>query len=53
MKLYEVNEALENLFLSLEPDPETGEITGDIDSVMDEINALQMEGISSKIFVLK
>jgi len=43
MKLYEVNEALENLFLTLEPDPETGEITGDIDSVMNEINALQME----------
>lgn len=43
MKLYEVNEALENLFLSLEPDPETGEITGDIDSVMAEIDALQME----------
>jgi len=43
LKLYEVNEALENLFLSLEPDPETGEITGDIDSVSTEINALQME----------
>lgn len=43
MKLYEVNEALENLFLALEPDPETGEITGDIESVIEEINALQME----------
>lgn len=43
MKLYEVNTALENLLLSLEPDPETGEITGDFDSVIEEIEALQME----------
>ena len=43
MKLYEVNEALENLLLLLEPDPETGEITADFDSVIEEINSLQME----------
>lgn len=43
MKLYEVNEALENLLLLLEPDPETGEVSADFDSVLAEINALQME----------
>ena len=43
MKLYEVNEALENLLLLLEPDPETGEVNADFDSVLAEINALQME----------
>ena len=43
MKLYEVNEALENLLLLLEPDPETGEVSADFDSVLADINALQME----------
>lgn len=43
MKLYEVNEALENLLLLLEPDPETGEVSADFDSVLAEINALHME----------
>ena len=43
VKLYEVNEALENLLMLLEPDPETGEITADFDSVIEEINSLQME----------
>lgn len=43
MKLYEVNEALETLLMLLEPDPETGEVTADFDSVLADINALQME----------
>ena len=43
MKLYEVNEALENLLLLLEPDPETGEVSADFDAVLADINALQME----------
>lgn len=43
MKLYEVNQQLEELLQKLEPDPETGEITVDDDSIFEEIKSLQLE----------
>ena len=43
MKLYEVNGRIAELMDRLEPDPETGEITGDVDAVIAEIDGLQME----------
>ena len=43
MKLYEVNQQLEELLAKLEPDAETGEILADDDSIFAEIDALQME----------
>lgn len=41
MKLYEINERLEELLAQLEPDPETGELAEDSESVIDEIVTLQ------------
>lgn len=41
MKLYEVNQAIEDIFERM-VDPETGEIIGD-DALMEELGALQME----------
>ena len=43
MKLYEVNQQLENLILHLEPDPETGEIPANEDEIIAQINALAMK----------
>jgi hypothetical protein len=43
MKLYEVNLAIEQLIAQLDPDPETGEIRADMDEVVDQLSALQME----------
>ena len=43
MKLYEINQQLEDLFLRLEPDPETGEIPSDEEGIIAEINALAMK----------
>lgn len=43
MKLYEVNQAIQDLADQLNPDPETGEVTGNIEEVILKINALQME----------
>lgn len=43
MHLYEVNLAIQDLLDKLNPDPETGEIIGNVDDVVAEINALQME----------
>lgn len=42
MKLYEVNQALEALLEQLMPDPETGEVLVDDDSIFEEINSLEM-----------
>ena len=42
MKLYEVNQGIEELIAMLEPDPETGEITV-ADEVMEQLHALEME----------
>lgn len=46
MRLYEINERLDELLLSLEPDPETGEVTGDIESVIAEISTLEEDRTS-------
>ncbi len=43
MKLYEVNGRIAELMERLEPDPETGEVTGDVESIVSEIDGLQME----------
>ena len=43
MKLYEINEEILRLTDQIAVDEETGEISGDVDVVCAEINALQME----------
>ena len=43
MKLYEINQEIEELFASIEIDEETGEILCDIDTIYERIGALQME----------
>ena len=40
MKLYEVNQQLEELMARLEPDPETGEIPADEEEIIARINEL-------------
>ncbi|MCD8048229.1 MAG: hypothetical protein LUG52_01245 [Clostridia bacterium] len=42
MKLYEVNQAIEEIFEQM-VDPETGEILSDEESLTAQINSLQME----------
>ena len=43
MKLYEIDIALENLLMQLEPDPETGEIPMNSDEIEEQIHALSIE----------
>ena len=43
MKLYEVNQQLEDLILQLEPDPETGEIPANEDEIIARIRELAMK----------
>ena len=43
MKLYEVNRAIEELLLKLEPDPETGEVPMEFDEMLRQLDSLQME----------
>ena len=43
MKLYEVNQQIENLLTQLEPDPETGEIPANEDEIIAQINALALK----------
>lgn len=43
MKLYEINQAIEELVARLEPDPETGEVTADFEAVLAELDGLQMK----------
>ena len=43
MKLYEVNQEIENLMLQLEPDPETGEIPMNTEELITRLEGLQME----------
>ena len=43
MKLYEINAEIEELLAELEPDPETGEVTGDVDSVIERLEHLSLE----------
>jgi len=42
MKLYEINQSIEELVARLEPDPETGEVCSDFDTILAELNELQM-----------
>jgi len=53
MKLYEINGRIEELLLSLEPDPETGEVTGDVDSVVSELGNLEMQKSSILEYLAK
>ena len=43
MKLYEVNQQIEDLLNQLEPDPETGEIPSNGDEIIAQINALALK----------
>ena len=43
MKLYEVNQEIENLLEALEPDPETGEVPANEDEIIAQINTLAMK----------
>ena len=43
MRLYEVNQEIENLLEALEPDPETGEIPANEDEIIAQINTLAMK----------
>lgn len=43
MKLYEVNQEIENLLEALTPDPETGEIPANEDEIIAQINTLAMK----------
>ena len=43
MKLYEVNQQIENLMMQLEPDPESGEIPANEDEAIEKINALALK----------
>ena len=42
MKLYEVNAAIQELLLMLEPDPETGEVAA-TDDIIEQLGHLEME----------
>ena len=42
MKLYEVNAAIQDLLLQLEPDPETGEVAA-TDDIIEQLGQLEME----------
>ena len=43
MKLYEINDSIENLLAALTVDPETGEIPADVDDVIEQLDTLTME----------
>lgn len=43
MKLYEINAEIEALLNELEPDPETGEVMGDYESVVARLEQLDIE----------
>ena len=43
MKLYEVNQQIEDLLNQLEPDPETGEIPSNEDEIIAQINTLALK----------
>ena len=43
MKLYEVNQAITELLMKLEPDPDTGEVAATADDVLQQLDALQMK----------
>lgn len=43
MKLYEINAEIEALLSELEPDPETGEVASDYESVVERLEQLEIE----------
>ena len=43
MKLYEVNQQLEELLIQLEPDPETGEVPANEEEILEKINTLALK----------
>lgn len=43
MKLYEINAEIEALLNELEPDPETGEVASDYESVVERLEQLEIE----------
>ena len=43
LKLYEVNQQLEELLIQLEPDPETGEIPANEEEILEKINTLALK----------
>lgn len=43
MKLYEVNQQIEDLLNRLEPDPETGEVPADEEEIIERIKALSLK----------
>lgn len=53
MKLYEVNEAIQELLMQLEPDPETGEVRAEAEEVFEQLNALAMERSSILEYLAK
>lgn len=53
MKLYEINEEILRLTDQITVDEETGEISGDVASVCEQIEALQMERRSILEFLAK
>ena len=53
MKLYEINEEINNLIDQILVDEETGEILCDIDTIYARIDALQMEKKSILEFLAK
>ena len=53
MKLYEINEEILRLTDQITVDEETGEISGDVDAVCSQLEALQMERRSILEFLAK
>lgn len=53
MKLYEVNEEILRLTDQIKMDEETGEVSGDVDAICSQINALQLERHSILQFLAK
>ncbi len=43
LKLYEVNQQLEELLIQLEPDPETGEVPANEEEILEKINTLALK----------
>lgn len=53
MKLYEINTSIQMLLEQLNPDPETGEVTADTDSIIEQLNSLQLERSAVLEFLAK
>ncbi len=53
MKLYEVNQAIQEIVDQIDFDPETGEILCDSEGLFEQLNALQMERKSIMTYLAK